>query len=94
MSTSALARKYGLNPTTVFNRLGRGWDLDDALETPAGSVPPRHAEDDPDLRWDILAGESSARQLAERHGVSWRTIARARKRLRAQGLRVRVPGGA
>lgn len=44
-----------------------------------------------ELRADLLAGESSAMELAERHGRSVRFIERAREKLRNIGLRVRTP---
>jgi len=34
-NVSELARKKGLHPSVVHNRLGRGWSLEDALNTPA-----------------------------------------------------------
>lgn len=92
MNISAVARASGLNIGTLFWRLRSGWDLGFALETPAGAVPTPLAEDDAQLRADLLAGESSARLLGERYGLSARTIVRARGRMRAQGYRVRVPG--
>jgi predicted DNA-binding transcriptional regulator YafY len=93
MNISVMARKHGISHWTVRHRLARGWEISRALQAPLihGRVP--YSEDDNrDLRADLLAGESSARLLAERYDVSERTIFRARNRLRACGYRVRVPG--
>ena len=92
---TALAKAAGFLPETVRSRIRYGWELDDALSRP---LVPRNGcgataceVDLPDPLADILAGQASARDLAERYDVSRRTICRARARLRAQGRRVRIP---
>jgi hypothetical protein len=90
------ARELGVSDSALRRRLQCGLDTETAL-TP-GPLPryvPELVEfDNPDLLDDVLAGESCARVLAERHGISERTVVRVRGRLRAQGRRVRVPEGA
>ena len=88
------ARTAGLAPSTVWMRLHRGWTLQDALTSPPSRSFAPVIEEYPELLDDVLAGESSARVIAERYGVSARTVVRVRARLRAQGRRVRVPEAA
>jgi len=87
---TAWAVEVGLGHSRLSWRLRQGWDLTRALTSPAATPIPVE-EDLPDLLDDVLAGESCARALAERYGVSARTVVRVRARLRAQGRRVRVP---
>jgi hypothetical protein len=39
MSISGWAKEIGVNPVTIYDRLNRGWSVEDALTTPANATP-------------------------------------------------------
>lgn len=93
-SMSWWSRRLGGTDNLVADRLRRGWDKEDAIGIPKGTVPhhpPLLIDEYPDLLRDVLAGEGSAATLAARYECSERSITRIRSRLRRRGIDVRVP---